>query len=259
MGVDSQKAIILKLMQHFSAGPDVRSVYLNGSKVIAKSMCPASAWLFNHQFEKLLAFLARQPSNPHDEISKTLKGFGFDINVSRPKENGFLQAARSAGFDIIRSSTTYPKYVIRNQVGDKISVLQQFTDRTSQLGTQTSTNKLLAAEILSLAALPTPKTFGVFSGEHAIKVFKHERFRSAVLKPCNTDRGLGVHTGLATDKELFMAFNAASKYGKVILQEHIPGDDFRILVVDGTIMGVTHRKPLTIVGNGNKSVRELIM
>lgn len=259
IGLNSQTAIIAIMMQHFGAGPDVRSVQLNGNKIIATAMCPASAWLFNHQFEKLLAFLATQSPVLQGEISKTLKGFGFDIDAARPKENGFLQAARSEGFDIIRSSTTYPKYVIRNQVGDKISVLQQFTNLTSQMGTQISTNKLLAAEVLTLAALPTPKTYSVFSADHAIKLFKQAGFRVAVLKPCNTDRGLGVHAGLETDRDLSMAFNAASRYGRVILQEHIPGDDFRILVVDGTIMGVTQRKPFTVIGNGQMSIRDLIV
>ena len=75
----------------------------------------------------------------------------------------------------------------------------------------------------------------------------------------STDRGLGVHTALETDKDLSIAFKAASEHGKVILQEHIPGDDFRILVVDGAVIGVTQRKPFAIIGNGQMSIQDLII
>jgi glutathione synthase/RimK-type ligase-like ATP-grasp enzyme len=257
--LDPEQDILFKLVQGFGVGVDVRSAKLDGNKIKARAMCPASAWLFIRQFENLLTVIVKQPSILQGAIIDKLKSFGFDMDVSRPKENGFLQPARTAAFDIIRSSTTYPKYVIRNHLGIKVSVLQQFTDRTSHFGTQISTNKLLAAEVLSLAALPTPRTFSVFSADHAIKLFKQQGFRRAVLKPCSTDRGLGVHTALETDKDLSIAFKAASEHGKVILQEHVTGDDFRILVVDGAVIGVTQRKPFAIVGNGQMSIQDLII
>lgn len=256
--LDMSQGVLNGLVKIFIGGSDVRSARISGDKLVSVALCPASAWLMNHYLDVMLQEFAKHPSLLKGDILRAIEKFGFKMRLSHPKENGFLKAARVAGFDVIRTSKSYPTYIIRDLAGNSISVMQQFTDRTSHIATQTSTNKLLAAEILHLAGLPTPTTFSVSSARHAVEVFKREGLSMAVIKPCNTDRGVGVHTGLKTDVELSTAFDAASKYGKVILQEHTLGDDFRILVVDGEVMGVTHRKPFMIVGDGIKTVRELV-
>jgi hypothetical protein len=54
------------------------------------------------------------------------------------------------------------------------------------------------------------------------------------------------------------AFENASKYGTVILQEHAKGDDFRITVIDGKVVTVLKRYPLSVFGDGASSIIQLL-
>lgn len=258
LGVEQHVDLLSELVRRFMLGRDVRSAELAGRKIKSEALCPASAWLFNHYFDAMLRNEAGKQFGQNGLGTVDVGSFGFQALPPYPKENGFLQAARCAGFDVVRTSIRVPSYVIRDLAGKKISVLNQFTDFTSHIATQASTSKIVTAEMLSLAGMPSPRTFSVSSANHAMSVFKREGFTSAVIKPNSTDRGLGVHTSLTVETELVSAYQGAKKYGQVILQEQADGDDFRILVVDGKIMGVTHRKPFSVVGTGVSTIRELI-
>lgn len=257
LGVGQESDVLSLLVARFSLGPDVRSAIIEGTILKSKALSPSSAWLFNNALDAVIRFASNKQYAGDDMLSAAINRFGFQARPHGSKENSFLQPARVAGFDVIRTSSKYPSYLIRNAQGQTISVFQQFTDQTSQTSTRITTNKLLTAEVLGLAGLPAPKTFLVKSEAEAVRFFRKEKFRSAVIKPNNTDRGLGVYAGLTRENEILSAFDAAKKYGQLILQEHIDGDDYRLLVVDNELMGVTCRRPFSVVGNGENTVRQL--
>lgn len=250
--------VLSELVKRFTLGQDVRAAHFSGRSLKAEALCPASAWLFNNALSTMIRSETIGPESGISSPTIAVGRFGFQTHPPYSKENGFLQPARCAGFDIIRTSSQVPSYIIRNSEGMKISVLRQFTDRTSVISSQLSTSKFVTSEMLSLAAMPTPKTFMISSAREATQLLKLEKFQSIVIKPNNTDRGLAVYTNLKTDTEISAAFDEARKYGRVILQEHVVGDDFRLLVVDGKVMGVTHRKPFSIIGDGEETIRELL-
>jgi glutathione synthase/RimK-type ligase-like ATP-grasp enzyme len=250
--------VLSELVRRFTLGHDIRAAYFSGRSLKSEALCPASAWLFNSALSAMIRSEAIAQEGGFSSSTVSVGRFGFQAHPPYSKENGFLEPARRAGFDIIRTSSQVPNYIIRNSGGMKICVLRQFTDRTSVISSQLSTSKIVTSEMLSLAAMPTPKTFVISSALEATQILKRERFQSIVIKPNNTDRGLAVYTNLKKDEEISAAFIAARKYGQVILQEHVAGDDFRLLVVDGKVMGVTHRKPFSIIGDGEETIRELL-
>lgn len=258
LDIATNEHVLVGLAQRFSLSPDVTFATLDGATLTTQALCPASAWLFNRNVEAMLSHAPPARPNQISELATYLGRFGFQKKLSNLNGSQFLQEARQAGYDVIRTSSQFPNYVIRNLKGNKISVLQNFTGATSHIATKTSTDKLVTAEMLTLAGLPTPKTYNVPSANEASKIFEREALRSAVIKPRGTDRGLGVHTALRTDAELSTAFNNARKYGGVVMQEHVAGDDFRILVADDDVMGVTRRTPFSILGDGFRSIRELM-
>jgi len=246
------------LAHRFSLAPDIVAAKMEVSTLTTEAMCPASAWLFNRNIEAMLRHADTVRPNRIEDLTRYVNKFGFQNRVSKINGSEFLEGARRAGYDIIRTSSQFPTYVIRDINGGTISVLQNFTDLTSHIATKASTNKLVTAEMLNLAGLPTPKTYKVLSANEASEIFKREALQSAVIKPQGTDRGLGVHTSLTTKAELSTAFDNAKQFGGVIMQEHVKGDDFRILVADGAVMGVTRRTPFFVVGDGTLSVDELM-
>ncbi len=246
------------LAQRFTLASDVTSANITGTKLTTEALCPASAWLFNRNIDAMLRRASNAKTPQADDVLAYLRGFGFQTGQPRQYGSQFLSEARQAGLDVIRTSAQFPNYVIRNINGKTISVLQNFTELTSHIATKMSTNKLVTAEMLNLAGLPTPVTYKVSSESDALQIFEREVFSSAVIKPLGTDRGLGVHTSLTTDAELSAAFINAREYGEVIMQEHVNGDDFRVLVADGAVMGVTRRRPFSVVGDGTLTILQLM-
>ncbi len=81
----------------------------------------------------------------------------------------------------------------------------------------------------------------------------------AVVKPANTDHGIGVSTNIKTREELISAVNNAFKFsGKVIAEEFFSGEEYRILVVDFHVRAITRREPANVTGDGTLTIRQLI-
>ncbi|MGP9489743.1 ATP-binding protein [Glutamicibacter sp. AOP5-A2-7] len=82
-----------------------------------------------------------------------------------------------------------------------------------------------------------------------------------VLKPETGSMGQGVLTNLAAPEELKEAYKFLEKNfsGKAImLEKHIFGDDYRILVVGKNVVGAVRRIPANVLGDGESSISKLI-
>ena len=86
-----------------------------------------------------------------------------------------------------------------------------------------------------------------------------------VVKPNNLMRGLGVTTGITSEEELEVAFGLAQSIRsesraaeqQVICQEHLEGDEYRVLFVDPHVFGL-RRVPARLTGDGEHTVSELL-
>ena len=82
-----------------------------------------------------------------------------------------------------------------------------------------------------------------------------------VIKPNSTNLGeaVTVMTGdgnfKAFEQALVEAFTADEA---VIIEEFIPGREFRFLVIDGKVTGVLHRMAANVTGDGKHTIRELV-
>ena len=81
-----------------------------------------------------------------------------------------------------------------------------------------------------------------------------------VVKPVDGGKGQGVTANITDDAEFEMAFKKAMQAsGKAVLVEnHVEGDDYRIFVTGGRFLWATNRIPARVIGDGKRSVRELI-
>lgn len=81
----------------------------------------------------------------------------------------------------------------------------------------------------------------------------------AVVKPLNTDHGIGVSTNIQNKEELKQAINNSLKYSeKVIIEEYFPGREYRFLVIDFTVRAIAYREPANITGDGKHTIQQLI-
>lgn len=132
------------------------------------------------------------------------------------------------------------------------------TDATGLIASEAAGDKSEAKALLESVGLPVARGVVVREVEAAIASAKRLK-TPLVMKPLDGNHGRGVTTGLMTEADLRAAFvEAARRSRRVILEEQLPGRDHRVLVVDGQVVAVAERRPAQVVGDGLRSVAELV-
>lgn len=81
----------------------------------------------------------------------------------------------------------------------------------------------------------------------------------AVVKPVNTDHGIAVTTNIQNRQELLPAIeNAFNHARKVIVEEYVPGQEYRFLVIDYMVRAIAFREPANVTGNEQSTIQQLI-
>ncbi|MAR07341.1 MAG: hypothetical protein CL862_09590 [Cyanobium sp. NAT70] len=81
-----------------------------------------------------------------------------------------------------------------------------------------------------------------------------------MVKPCDSDRGLGVTTDVQDNVMLLQAANkayAATSLG-ILLEEQVPGDYHRLYVIGGELVRILRFRPPYLIGDGLKSVKAIL-
>jgi glutamate--cysteine ligase len=81
----------------------------------------------------------------------------------------------------------------------------------------------------------------------------------AVVKPVNTDHGIAVSTNIQNRQGLISAIENAFNYArKVIVEEFVPGREYRFLVIDFVVRAIAFREPANVTGDGKSTIQQLI-
>ena len=129
------------------------------------------------------------------------------------------------------------------------------TDQTSCIGVDIAGDKQLTRKILHDSAIPVPRGLLIRSEEEILRRFR-EFNQSVVVKPCQGNQGKGVSLDLRTENEVLSAFRLAEAYdSKVIIEEYIKGNNYRLLVVGGKLVAAARRVPPMVIGNGKDSIK----
>ncbi len=131
------------------------------------------------------------------------------------------------------------------------------TDRTSQLASDSAWNKAVAHDLMERHGLPVPRQ-GVVSTVSDARVLAEQIGYPVVVKPAKMGRGLAVTADIRAADDLQEAFEAAIRYGAVVVEKHIDGEDFRLTVFDGVMKSALHLRPAHVVGDGRSTVSQLI-
>lgn len=116
--------------------------------------------------------------------------------------------------------------------------------------------KYLTYEILKSVNLPIPK-FKKITGLEQIN--KINIAAPWVIKPVALTEGRGVIIGIKNKKELqYYCRQLFKKYSSLIIEKFIPGQDFRLLILENKLLGGVKRIPPTIKGDGRHTIKELI-
>jgi cyanophycin synthetase len=132
------------------------------------------------------------------------------------------------------------------------------TGRTSYIAVELAQDKEETNKILANCGLPVPKQELVRSAERAVRAAERLGY-PVVTKPYNGNHGRGISVGLKTAGDVQRGFEAAKEHStSVIVETMLYGDDHRLLVVGGELIAATRRTPGQVVGDGLKSIRQLV-
>ena len=122
-------------------------------------------------------------------------------------------------------------------------------------------NKLVTKKILEENGIKTPKGREYTNVEIAKNDFLLHQGKAIVVKPNQTNFGLGI-TILKenNDEETYRrAVDIAFEYDTTILiEEFVAGKEFRFFVIDDEVVGILHRVPANVTGDGSRTIRELV-
>jgi cyanophycin synthetase len=134
------------------------------------------------------------------------------------------------------------------------------TDRTSAIGESIAQDKELTKQMLALVGVPVPEGRPVESAEEAWAAAQAVGLPVAV-KPRKGNQGKGVSVRLHTREAVMSAYEIAAEYDRyrqVVVERHVEGMDFRLLVIGGRLVAAARREPPSVVGDGAHTIAELV-
>lgn len=189
-----------------------------------------------------------------DEIARPAEKAGFG-----PSTQALVEEARRRGISVYRPD---PKQslVILGQGKKQRRIWATATDGTSLVGSYAARDKGVSAHLLQDAFIPTPASIVVLNAEAAADAAAQLGY-PVVVKPVDGNHGRGVGLSLNDDVAVRSAFASAASESRgdgVVVQHHISGQDYRVLVVGGDVVAVAERVPAHVVCDGASTVRELV-
>ncbi|MFL6199859.1 MAG: cyanophycin synthetase [Thermoanaerobaculia bacterium] len=135
------------------------------------------------------------------------------------------------------------------------------TSETRHIAVEIASDKRLTNQILHDLGLPVPRQERVRTVEGAVEAARELGCPPApvVVKPLDGNHGRGVSINLTSEEQVRAAFDEAYERSSVVIVEtFLEGHDYRILVVDGKVLGVSQRVPGHVVGDGVHTIGQLV-
>jgi cyanophycin synthetase len=133
------------------------------------------------------------------------------------------------------------------------------TDRTSAIAEGIASDKDLTKSLLKSCGVPVPEGSIVDTAEAAWEAAQDIGLPVAI-KPQDGNHGRGVSLDLKTREEVTAAFELANAEGDggVIVEQFIPGNEHRLLVVGDAVVAAARGETAWVVGDGKSTVSELV-
>lgn len=121
-------------------------------------------------------------------------------------------------------------------------------------------NKIVTKEVLKQQGIRVPSGEAFGDLEAAMNAYGTYRNKRIVIKPKSTNFGLGItiFTDDFSKEDYQKAFEIAFEHDRtVLLEEFMTGKEYRFLVMGDEVVGVLHRVPANVVGDGVHTIEEL--
>lgn len=140
----------------------------------------------------------------------------------------------------------------------QIRIRETITGRTPALAVSIARSKWRTHRLLTDSGLPATRQTVVYGPEQAVRAAESLGY-PVVVKPDDRGGSLAVSVGLKTPGEVAAAFQKAREASATVLVEAVvPGENHRLLVVNGRLVAAASRQPAQVVGDGRRTVEQLV-
>lgn len=221
-----------------------------------------STKIINFAFKVIFWMMKNEstPQNKHEFYKACLNEIINPITSAQPVGISRIYTLKAA----------YCKNIPFTHLGDGVYQLgwgskAQKLDRSvseadSAIGAKLSQNKVVTANLLRLAALPAPLHGLVNNRDNAMRIAKQLAY-PVVVKPSDLDRGEGVSVNITNDSQLLKAFEEAfalSGSKKILIEKQAKGVCHRLFIAQNELLYAVKRLPISVKGDGVKTVARLI-
>ncbi|MBE3580893.1 MAG: acetate--CoA ligase family protein [Thermoanaerobacteraceae bacterium] len=202
-------------------------------------------------------------------VSAFLEGRDYDLDLAREKLAGILDQYRLGPSTAAIVAACRRRGIPVRRLGDG-SLLQlgygcksrrvqaTVTENTGCLAADIAGDKALTKELLQEFGLPVPRG-GVAKNAHEAAALAEKLGFPVVVKPVAGNQGKGVVANLQNGEEVRRAYRvAAPGGGPVLVEKHLAGRQYRLLVVNGRVVAAAERLPARVIGDGRHTVEELV-
>jgi D-alanine-D-alanine ligase-like ATP-grasp enzyme len=167
------------------------------------------------------------------------------------------QTARALGAEVEELDDGY-LVIRRNRAETVVSGHRVMLDHPSTIAL--ALDKSLVHRLLVARDVPVPAFVDLpVSDRAAARDFIAGESGRCVVKPADGAGGGGVTCSVDSADALGRAWIAASRLSsRVLVERAVPGDEYRLLFLDGRLLDVVRRAPPTVRGDGRSTVAELI-
>lgn len=127
-------------------------------------------------------------------------------------------------------------------------------------GVKIAHDKYQAKKRMAAAGLPTPAGHTVSTVDKALTRASAIGY-PVVLKPRGGNKGQDVYVDIETAEELRRVWALLSRSDPrdgILIEQFVPGEEYRVLVIGGKVAAVNHRIPPLVVGDGTSTIRQLV-
>lgn len=152
---------------------------------------------------------------------------------------------------------------LRLQFQDHVEYVKNanMTSKDSYIVPLIMENKTVTKKVLKEAGFRVPGGAEFSSMEEAVKAYPRFADQAFVIKPKSTNYGLGItifKEGASLEDYqagLAIAFREDSS---VLVEEFMPGTEYRFFVIDGEVQAIMLRVPANVIGDGIRTVKGLV-
>ncbi len=173
-----------------------------------------------------------------------------------PSTGSIVEEAASRGIPWIRLN----KYSLC-QLGygaNQKRIQATVTSETSSIGVELACDKEDTKYLLEQAEIEVPRG-DIISRESSLEDTCNTIRNPLVIKPIDGNHGRGITVDVRSYEEAVKAFHAAKAVSsRVIVENFIQGEDYRLLVINYKFVAAALRSPAHVIGDGKSTIKELV-